>query len=76
MYKRRVPTAVVSDEIEFYTECPKCLNIFKIKDFWNVVCPQCNHRFRPSQLKAVRKTHNNPSLRGFKPEVRLDEERT
>ncbi len=60
-------------EIEFYIECPECDAEIIITDiFRSIRCPKCGHTFKPHQLKTRKKSHTNPSFRGFSAGVKVD----
>jgi len=60
-------------DVEFYVNCPECdaelivENVFK-----NIKCPKCGHTFKPNLLLARKKSHTNPSFRGFTTGVKVN----
>jgi len=63
---RKVKFEDLIADIEFYVECPECNKELIINNiFKNVRCPHCGCTFKPHLLLARKKTHKNPSFRGF-----------
>jgi len=53
-------------DLEFYVECPECKRELIVTDvFARIRCPHCGTIFKPHIVLARKKSHKNPSFRGF-----------
>jgi len=60
-------------DVEFYVDCPECNAELIVTDVFKFIeCPKCGHRFKPHLLKARKKSHTNPSFRGFSAGEKVD----
>lgn len=64
--RRKVKFEDLTADLEFYVECPKCDKELIVADvFAHIRCPHCGTTFKPHMILTRKKSHKNPSFRGF-----------